>query len=531
MIDGTATGGDRAQLTIDVTGDIKVTVDHFFGIEVDEWPARIAEAAMLLVDHLANQQMELEFGVAPDRLPIRITSSIHQTNALEADWEKILPPSDRVIVFGNPPYLGPRLQSSLQKLNQKSTWANVPGCGTLDYVTNWFIKAARYIRGTAARVAFVSTNSITQGGQPAIIWSQLHNLGIRIDFARRTFTWGNSARDLAAVHCVIIGFSCGGKRGPKTLWTEDYLGAQPVRAKNINPFLLDAPDVYVWSVSRPIIAGIPPISVGNEPRDGGHLSKISAADADAIRRTDPIAAKYLRRLVGAREHLNGQLRYCLWLDSASQTDIETSPVLKMRVSGVARERAGAKGAKGRAANRPWRFGAIFQPSEDFLLVPSVSSKDRMYVPVARYECDVVVNNSVFWVAPADMAVFAFLQSRVFTNWISVVSSRMKSDFQISAGSVYNTFPFLSLATAQRGVITELATAILDERDQRPGMSLAQMYDRDGMPPELRDLHSQLDAELLRMYNLNPSINDYDLSTALFQRYATAISAKSGATSP
>lgn len=521
---------ERAQLSIDVTGDIRVTLDHFFGIEIDEWPARIAETAMLLMDHLANQKMELEFGVAPDRLPIRIASKIHQANSLDVDWAIILPPTDRVIVFGNPPYLGPRLQSPQQKIDQKSTWSGVTGSGTLDYVANWFMKAALYISGTDARVAFVSTNSITQGSQPAIIWSQLHKLGTRIDFAHRTFTWGNAARDLAAVHCVIIGFSHGGRRGPKVLWPEDYLGAQPVQAKNINPFLLDAPDLYVWSVNRPIVPGTPPMSVGNEPRDGGHLSKISEEDADIIRRTDPLAAKYLRRLVGAREHLNAQWRYCLWLDDASQSDIEASPVLHMRVAAVARERAGAKGAKGRAAHRPWRFGAIFQPNEDFLLIPSVSSKDRMYVPVARYERDVIVNNSVFWVAPADMAVFAFLQSRVFTNWISVVSSRMKSDFQISTGSVYNTFPFLSLDTAQRALITEMATAVVDARAQFPGMSLAQMYDRDGMPPKLRERHLQLDAELLRMYNLDPSINDYDLSTALFERYAAAVMANSETTS-
>jgi len=427
-----------------------------------------------------------------------------------------------VFVIGNPPYLGPRLQSAQQKVDQKSIWGGVTGSGTLDYVANWFMKAAHFIEGTDAQVAFVSTNSITQGGQPAIIWSRLHELGICIDFAHRTFAWGNDTRDSAAVHCVIIGFSFGGNRRPKTLWTEDYLGSEPMRVGNINPFLLDAPDMYVWNVIRPIAEGVPLMSVGNEPRDGGHLSKICAEDAESIRRTDPLAAKYLRRLVGAREHLNAQWRYCLWLLDAPESDIAVSAVLRERVGAVAAERDGAKGAKGRAADRPWRFGAIFQPDEDFLLVPSVSSKDRLYVPVAMYGRDVIVNNSVFWVAPADLVTFAFLQSRVFTNWVSVVSSRMKSDFQISVGSVYNTFPFLSLDTAQRGVITEMATAILDERAKHSDLSLAQMYARDGMPAGLRDRHNELDAALLRMYGLEPTVNDYELSTALFERYAAMV---------
>lgn len=427
-----------------------------------------------------------------------------------------------------PPYLGPRLQSVQQKTDQKAVWDGIAGSGTLDYVTNWFLKAARYVQGTEAQVAFVSTNSITQGGQPAILWSQLHDLGMCIDFAHRTFVWGNDIRDAAAVHCVIIGFSFGGNRRGKTIWTEDYLGSEPMRVANINPFLLDAPDMYVWSVAQPIVAGVPPMSVGNEPRDGGHLSKISAEDAEAIRNVDPVAAKYLRRLVGAREHLNAQWRYCLWLTDAPQSDIEASPVLRERVALVAAERDGAKGAKGRAADRPWRFGAIFQPGEDFLLVPSVSSKDRLYIPVAIYHRDVIVNNSVFWLAPADLVTFAFLQSRVFTNWVSVVSSRMKSDFQISVGSVYNTFPFLVLDAGQRGVVSEMANAIIVERAKHPELSLAQLYDTDRMPVGLRERHAELDAALMQMYELDPALNDYELSTALFDRYATIVSQASNA---
>lgn len=514
---------ERAQLSLDVSANIKVTLDHFFGIEIEEWPARIAETAMLLVDHLANQQMAEEFGFAPDRLPIKIAPKIKHGNSLEIEWDSVCHADSGLFVVGNPPYIGPRLQTAQQKADQKKIWGSISGSGTLDYVANWFLKAARFIKDTDAQIAFVSTNSITQGGQPAIVWSQLHRLGMRIDFARRTFVWGNETRDSAAVHCVIIGFSAGGNRRPKTIWTEDYFGSERMRAENINPFLLDAPDVYVWSVNRPIVAGIPPMSVGNEPRDGGHLSKISAEEADLIRRIDPIAAKYIRRLVGAREHLNSQLRYCLWLLDASPSDIESSPALRERVALVAAERTGAKGAKGRAADRPWRFGAIFQPADDFLLVPSVSSKDRRYIPVAMYSRDVIVNNSVFFVAPADLVTFAFLQSRIFTNWVSVVSSRMKSDFQISVGSVYNTFPFLSVDSRQSALLTDLAIAILDERKRYPDLTLAQIYgSSNGMPRKLYEIHVELDAVLLRLYGLDPAVNDYEVATALFERYAALV---------
>jgi hypothetical protein len=519
MVNAATKRVERAQLSIDVTAAIKVTLDHFYGIEIEEWPARIAETAMLLVDHLANQRMAEEFGLAPDRLPIKIAPCIVIGNSLQIDWEEVCPASDHVYVVGNPPYLGPRLQSQIQKIDQKSVWKDVRGSGTLDYVTNWFMKAARHVEGTKAQVAFVSTNSITQGGQPAIIWSELHALGMHINFARRTFKWGNDTRDAAAVHCVIIGFNWGGNGRTKLLWTEDYLGASQLTAANINPFLLDAPDVYVWSLAEPIVPDIPPMSVGNEPRDGGHLSKLNPQEAETIRQSDPIAAKYLRRLVGSQEHLNSQLRYCLWLLDAPPSDIEGSPVLRERVALVAAERAGAKGAKGRAAGRPWRFGAIFQPDDDFLLVPSVSSKERHYVPVAIYDRNIIVNNSVFWVAPADLVTFGFLQSRIFTNWVSVVSSRMKSDFQVSVGSVYNTFPFLELDASDREVVAQLASAVLEERTENPDMSLAQMYEPDAMPAGLREKHSEMDDALLQLYGLRPSVNDYDLSSALFERYA------------
>ena len=516
-------GVDRSQLSFDVTSDIKVTLDHFFGIEIEEWPARIAETAMLLVEHLSNQRMVLEFGQAPDRLPIELAPIIRHDNALRIRWEDVCSRSDDVILMGNPPYLGARLQSVSQKVDQKLIWDDVRGGGTLDYVTNWFLKAAQYMEGTRIRAAFVSTNSISQGGQPAILWNQMHRLGMRINFAYRTFNWENSGSNQAAVHCVIIGFDSG-RVGPKKLWLEEELGGGLQYVKNINPFLSSAADVYVWGRTSPLVSGIPLISVGNEPRDGGYLSKLTAQDVEMIRSEDPIAAKYLRPLVGADEHLNDRHRFCLWLQDATKSEIRSSPVLRQRVEAVEVERRGAKGAKGRAVDRPWSFGAIFQPNREYLLVPSVSSKNRDYVPMSFYGSEYIINNSVFAIESADMSTFGILQSRVFTNWLKIVSSRMKSDFQLSAGVVYNCFPWPDLSDKSRVEIASFAQVLLEERDKNSHLSLSDMYDRNTMPSEVREAHMNLDSAVLEAYSLACNSTDLEISSALFDRYADLISA-------
>lgn len=515
-------GVDRSQLSFDVTRDIKVTLDHFYGIEIEEWPARIAETAMLLVDHLSNQRMAQEFGQAPDRLPIELAPTICHGNALRIRWEDVCSSSDDVIIMGNPPYLGARLQSVSQKDDQKLIWNDVRGSGTLDYVTNWFIKAAEYMEGTKIRAAFVSTNSISQGGQPAILWNKMHALGAQINFAYRTFNWENSGNKQAAVHCVIVGFGSG-RSGPKKLWLEEELGGGLRYANNINPFLLSAADVYVWGRTSPLIPDIPVMSVGNEPRDGGHLSKLTAHDVEMIRLEDPVAAKYLRPLVGADEHLNSRHRFCLWLQDATKFELRCSPILRQKVEAVELERRGAKGAKGRAVDRPWSFGAIFQPSTEYLLVPSVSSKNRDYVPMSFYGSEYIINNSVFAIQSADMVTFGILQSRAFTNWLKIVSSRMKSDFQISAGVVYNCFPWPDLNEEKRAGIASCAQILLEARDKNPNLSLSEMYDRNTMPYEVREAHLNLDSAVLEAYFLTGNSTDLEISSTLFDRYADLIS--------
>ncbi|MGB2738841.1 MAG: DNA methyltransferase, partial [Candidatus Nanopelagicales bacterium] len=327
--------GDTA-LTLDATLDLQVSLDQFYGIELEEWPAKIAETAMFLVDHQANQALEESFGQAPERLPIEITATIHHSNALRTPWSDVLTPSDNVIVLGNPPFVGSRLASTAQKEDQAVVWAGNSRHGTLDFVTNWFKLAAEYAEGTQARVGFVSTNSITQGEQPAVLWTELWQHGMHIDFAHRTFAWASEAANAAAVHVVIIGFSGRPKPAKLSLWEYPDTKADGLVARvgNINPYLVDAPDAAVGSRQTPVTPDIPEMRFGSMPRDGGHLSNISAHEAATIRATDPIAAKYLKKIIGARELIHGDERWCLWLVDAAPSDVASSPVLRDRIGKV-----------------------------------------------------------------------------------------------------------------------------------------------------------------------------------------------------
>jgi hypothetical protein len=516
-LDGTS------QPQLDATWGQRVGLHQFHGIEIDEWSASIARVALHLADHQSNLIWSEIIGAAPNRLPLTETANIINENALHIDWASVIPMGEKTFIMGNPPFFGARLQTPEQKADTLAVWGNVKGAGEMDFVANWHLIASRHIAKHGGQAAFVSTNSLTQGEQPGILFPQLAALGVGITFAHRTFVWQNDARGQAAVHCVIIGLS---NKMPKSrnLWSYPDPKGQPVVkvAKNINAYLVDGPDVFLKAQSKPLSPELPPMDFGSMPNDGGHLSDIDATEAARIRESDPVAAKYLHKLVGARELIHNEERYCLWLEGANPNDIRTSGELSKRVEAVRDLRSESKrAATQKLALRPAEFGEIRQPKTDYIAVPGVSSENRDYVPMAVMTPDIITNNALLVVPMKSLATFAFLQSRVFALWNKTVSGRLKSDTRISATITYNTFVAPLLDDEAREILERGARSVLVARSSFAFNSLADLYAPTSMPPALRRAHDSLDAAVLRVFGLRANATDDEILSMLFQRYEEA----------
>jgi hypothetical protein len=513
---------NRTQLQLDGSLGLQVHLGQFHGIEIDEWSASIARVAMFLADHQANLALEQITGSAPNRFPLTESAVILNANALSTEWSEVCPMSDKTYIMGNPPFFGSYLQTKEQKQEVESVWGDVRGAGNLDYVTNWYLLAARHLAAHGGRAAFVSTNSVAQGEQPAILWGELSKLGMCIDFAHQTFKWSNDAAGQAAVHVVIIGFSKNTQKGKRKLWCYADIKAAPAlrEVENINAYLLDAPDVLITSRTKPLLSRTQVMEKGNIPADGGHLANLTPEEADAIRKEDAIAAKYLRRLIGARELIHNDMRYCLWLQGADPADIKNSKVLSARVAAVRQMRLESTKAKTREdASRAQEFQEIRQPISNYLAVPLHSSEDRKYVPIAMMTPDVVANNALAVVGNATVETFGFLTSRPFNVWNKAVSGRIKSDTRISNTITYNNFPFPEMSDALRDKVGKSAQTVLDARAKFPNNSLADLYESTSMPPELAKAHAELDADVLSAYDLQSDATDAEILEVLFEMYS------------
>lgn len=514
--------GSEGQLQIDGSLGLQVHLGQFHGIELDDWSSSIAVVAMHLADHQANLALEEITGVIPTRFPLKESANIVQANALRVDWSEICPMSDKTFVVGNPPFNGARWQSKEQKADTNHVWGKVRGVGNLDYVSNWHLIASRFIDRFGVRASFVSTNSIVQGEQPAIIWSELSKLDVDIGFAHQTFQWRNEAGKQAAVQVVIMGLN-NRNLGPakKPLWTYPDAKGKPLRvhAKEINGYLLDAPNVLISSRSRPLNPSIPPMDFGSMPNDGGFLADISPEEANRIRAEDPVAAKYLRRLIGARELIHDSERYCLWLVGAEPKDIRSSREIQNRVRAVRELRASSKReATRKLAERPAEFGEVRQPFLDFLAVPKVSSELRDYFPCKPLSPDVIALDRIGIAPDPNHQIFGFLSSSVFTIWNKTVSGRLESRINFSITTTYNNFPFPSPSEAVQKEIREGAEAVLEARSHFSSSSLADLYDPNSMPPSLRKAHEALDKAVLKAFGMKPSLSDNEILTRLFGLY-------------
>jgi hypothetical protein len=510
--------GTQGQVQLDGTMGLQVHLGQFHAIEYEEWSSQIARVAMFLADHQANLALEEITGAAPNRFPLVESAVIRHGNALTTDWAEVCPMNADTFIMGNPPFFGARFQTPEQKEETVSTWNNINGVGALDYVSNWFRIGAEHASSSGVHVAFVSTNSISQGEQPAIIWGQLHQLGVYIDFAHRTFVWSNDAKGQAAVHTVIIGFSAGVKKGKRQLWLYPHQKSAPelVMASNINGYLVDAPDILMTKRSQPLVAGTPKMDFGSMPNDGGYLSTISEEEASAIRANDPVSASYLRKIVGGQELINNEVRYCLWLVGADPSHIRTSPELSNRVSAVRKVREESKReATRKLANRPAEFAEIRQPTTPYIAVPLISSENRDYVPMAWLQPEVISNNKIGIIAKASLATFGLMSSKPFNAWNRAVSGRLKSDLNISITITYNNFPFLALTKEQEQKISAAANAVLDARAEFPNNSLADLYHRDSMPMSVRQAHAKLDAVVMPLYGLKATATEEQVIERLF----------------
>jgi hypothetical protein len=413
------------------------------------------------------------------------------------------------------------MESPEQKAEQAVVWNGNKRLGTLDYVTNWFKLAAEYASGTDVRIAFVSTNSISQGEQPATLWTELWKHQMEIDFAYRTFAWTSEATGKASVHVVIVGYSATPKPSRLPLWTYPKVNGPGNRTEvgHINPYLTSGPNIVVTSRQDPLMRDVPGMRFGSMPRDGGFLSNISPEVAEEIRSVDPLAGKYLRRLIGAEELLNGGERYCLWLVDADPSDISASPELMRRLSSVRELRQASKAASTRqAASTPGLFVQLAQPTSRYLAVPRVSSETRDYLPTKFFDEDVIASDALLTVSGADLALFGVMSSAVFTAWNRTISGRLKSDMRVSQEITYNNFPWLAADQPDRSAISVAADAVLAVRAEFSQATLSDLYKPVGMPPSLVAAHRLLDRAVLKAYGLKPGASEADILAALLERY-------------
>lgn len=508
----------EGQLSADISLLSHVDVDQFYGIEYEEFPARIAEVAMYLMDHLANQELSQEFGLSYARIPLHTPANIHVGNALRTDWNAVLPADECSYLLGNPPFVAKKRRNPEQVEDMKGIF----GGGTvLDYVSAWFVKAADYIRSKPTRVAFVATNSIVQGEQVPALWPTLLNVGVRVDFAHRSFRWTSEARGRAAVFVVIIGFSDGGKRARKLLY--DYERAtvdepQERAATQINPYLADAPADVIPIRSRTPMLPVPAGRLGNMPNDGGHLLLDEEA-RDALFANDPIASKYVRFLLGADGMLDGKQRWCLWLANADPTDLRSSSELRTRIEKVRDYRLDSTRAATKSlAGTPALFGEIRQPIARYICVPRHTSASRRYIPMVFAEPDTIAHDSTLTIQTDDLYIFGLLHSAMWMAWVRAIGGRIKGDYRVSNGFVYNTFPWPDAPTGPaRQRIADAAEAVLTARDAHPGSNLDDLYDPLTTPPDLVKAHRELDRRTDALFGRG-SFDEVTRLALLLRRY-------------
>ena len=492
-----------------------VNVNQFYGIEIEEFPAQIAQVAMWLMDHQMNIEVGNYFGEAFARIPLTASATIVCGNALQIDWETVIPKEKLSYILGNPPFVGARYMNTAQKNDLMQVFSKVKNAGDLDFVAAWYKKAADYMEGTSVETALVSTNSIAQGQSVAILWKHiLCELSCTINFAYRTFKWSNEARGNAAVHCVIIGFSRNKERNHKVIVNEQDL---VIKASHINGYLVDAADIFIENRTRPLCS-VPEMGIGNKPIDGGNYL-FTAEEKNAFIALEPASKDYFMPWLGSQELINGLIRYCLWLGNCSPSELKQMPEAMKRVEAVRKFRQESKSAPTRAiADKPRRFHVENMPKGTYIAVPEVSSERRRYIPMGFLDEKTLCSNLLKLIPGASLYHFGVLTSTMHMAWTRAVCGRLKSDYRYSNKIVYNNYPWPEATAVQQEKIAELAQGVLNARALYPDSTLADLYDPNAMPDELVDAHRKLDAAVEKAYG-RKFANDAERVAFLFEKYS------------
>ena len=503
---------------------IKVSIQQFYGIEINDFAATVAKTALWIAESQMMKQTEAIVHMPLDFLPLKSYVNIFEGNALRVDWESVVPKGRLNYIMGNPPFVGGMYMQATQKEEIRSIFNGVKGAGEFDYVTGWYKKAADFTFDTNIHCAFVSTNSICQGSQVITFWKYLmEQYFIHIDFAYTTFVWNSEAQSQAKVHCVIVGFS--GKNAmqkPKMLFSD----SEAYKCCNqISPYLTDTPVTFIESRSTPLCA-VPKMRFGSMPRDGGGFV-LSVEERDELIQKEPLSAKWIKPYIGADEFLNNKKRFCLWLVDAEPGEISKCPTVRKRVEFVRQTRAASKAEGTRKfAETPTLFCQIAQPDSDYIIVPKTSSGRRRYIPLGFMDKDTIASDLVFLIPNAGLYEFGVLMSNVHNAWMRLVAGRLKSDYRYSKDIVYNTFVWCTPTAEQKEKIEQTAQGILDARKQYPNSTLANLYDDTLMPEKLRRAHQQNDKAVMQAYGF--SIRDTTESTcvaALMKMYQQLIQAE------
>ena len=494
-----------------------IHLDQFYGIEIDDFACEIARLSLWLAEHQLNKQWKEHIGSAPPALPLRSSGKIWSGNSLQKDWDEVCPKEadDEVYVIGNPPFLGTVGRSEQQRSDMQIVFSNFKKIGGLDFVACWFWKGAQYIQNSNAELALVATNSLCQGEQVATLWPPIFALGLHIHIAYQTFIWANNARDKAAVHVVVIGLS--GRSKTRQLYQLVDNNWHRKQVGNISPYLVEGSNIVVEPKSKPMIKGVPQLLFGNKPTDGGHLL-MNRHERDKLLEVEPQAARWIKKVLGADEFLNSKERWCLWLADISDADLRSMPHVFNRVQKVAeaRRKSPDKGAR-KMAERPHQFRDLNNP-DDYILIPSVSSERRIYIPIGFYDANVISTNANYIIPNGTLYEFSILTSIIHNDWMRLVAGRLKSDYRYSAKVVYNSFPWPDVTDVQRKSLINLAKSVLLIRENYPESTLADLYDPLKIPTELLEAHQALDEFVDRLYRDKPFKDATERLSCLLERY-------------
>ena len=515
----------NGMMILDIDGMIKVSIQQFFGIEINDFAAKVAKTALWIAEAqmwTETKKIISSLGDIGDFLPLNTYNNILEGNALRIDWNDVIPNTKCNYIMGNPPFIGARLMTESQKSDVSYIFKDIKNCGNVDYVGCWYIKSAEYMKNTNIQTALVSTNSICQGEQPAIVWKSIMENGIIINFAHKTFIWDSEASLKAHVHCVIVGFSYFDRK-EKMLFENNIFK----KVKHINAYLIEADNIFIENRSTPI-CNVSKMDFGSMPNDNGYLSNYSKEQKDEICSKYPNATKFFKKIFGAEEFINNKVRYCIWLKDENPKDyLNITPIMdaihKVRENRLASTREATK----KLSDIPHLFGEIRQPNSDYLLVPSTSSERRRYIPIGFQTKEEIATNANLVIPNATLYEFSILTSNVHMAWMRAVAGRLKSDYRYSAKIVYNNFPWPEATEEQKLKLEQTAQAILDARNKYSDSSLADMYGENMyLYPELLKAHQENDKAVMEVYGFNwRNMTESDCVAKLMDIYKKLIEKK------